>query len=648
MPSQDELELAKALAQAQSNRDARNEQLEQAKKGMPPPAASSSDNEYSYSEYSYDDSDIEGVPPPSGPPPQKVKNDENEDHPSDDSEYTGYSGYSGYSSDPGPPNLPPPAVTQVGGKPSGDADSDDWSTSGSDSDPGAPSVPMPPTKPIPTVESIAAEEAAAAAEEKKKKSKKYVPPPPEKMKEAATKIQCLIRKRLARKNLNFRKVQYAAATKMQSIVRGRQGRLHAKHVRGLQKNDEAYEVYLMQQTLLDSQDADYLDNEAHRLEQKVKLLKRRLKKRKNPKMQEELEMIEEELVSMKAKAEKARHQSLKMENRHEKAHHKNDEGNVKLSAHKILMEDLMMREEQERQMRQQRKKARAKIRAKKRKKGQAKKRPGDPAGWHSRIDPKTRRKYYINDETKETSWKKPVDIEGGEKYQPTEEEKKKKKEWHGWKKYNDPKSGRPYWYNKETKQTTWHDPKVAVQLKGQNQRAKVKAAAKKKRKWRRVLLLKVRLKKGADIEADLKKDGTFEGWKVYIDKKSGRPYWYNKDTKKTQWHDPHGISKKKESAWKEFTDKKSGKKYYYNGETKETSWHKPKGFHHEHNKHNKESPENTQEGHNHHHKEHWKTATTKDGRKYYYNVKTKKTSWKPPPGFEDEKTKTNEEETKKS
>ncbi len=104
------------------------------------------------------------------------------------------------------------------------------------------------------------------------------------MKKAATHIQCLVRKRIARKNVNFRRMQAHAATKMQSVVRGRQARVHAKHIKGLQNNDEAYEVYLMQQSLLATQDADYLDNEAHRLEQKVHMLRRRLKKRKNPKV----------------------------------------------------------------------------------------------------------------------------------------------------------------------------------------------------------------------------------------------------------------------------------------------------------------------------------------------------------------------------
>ena len=144
-------------------------------------------------------------------------------------------------------------------------------------------------------------------------------------------------------------------------------------------------------------------------------------------------------------------------------------------------------------MRAARKKARERIREKKRKKGGARKRRGDPAGWHSRIDPKTKRKYYINDETKETSWKKPGDVEGAEKApEDSKKDKEKKKEWHGWKKYKDPKTGRPYWHNKESGKTTWTDPKVEAQLKGQEARDKKKhlKAGKRKCKFPKVSTFK--------------------------------------------------------------------------------------------------------------------------------------------------------------
>ncbi len=172
-------------------------------------------------------------------------------------------------------------------------------------------------------------------------------------------------------------------------------------------------------------------------------------------MEEALKATEAEWEDMKKRADKARKVGEKAEGRHakgqgiEKTEGEEREANVNLQAHKIMMEDLLMREEQERERKAAKKRARAKMKAAKKKKGGARKRRGDPAGWHSRIDPATKRKYYINDKTKEVSWEKPADVPGGDKYE-SKDAGKKKKEWHGWKKYKDPKSGRPYWHNKES------------------------------------------------------------------------------------------------------------------------------------------------------------------------------------------------------
>ena len=80
-------------------------------------------------------------------------------------------------------------------------------------------------------------------------------------------------------------------------------------------------------------------------------------------------------------------------------------------------------------------------------------------------------------------------------------------------------------------------------------------------------------------------------WKELTDKKSGRKYYYNKATKKTTWRKPADFAtnqvkpkKKKTPApvahgtefW-ERTDKKSGRKYFINAETRQTMWRLPAG-----------------------------------------------------------------------
>ncbi|KAK2953525.1 hypothetical protein BLNAU_11525 [Blattamonas nauphoetae] len=70
------------------------------------------------------------------------------------------------------------------------------------------------------------------------------------------------------------------------------------------------------------------------------------------------------------------------------------------------------------------------------------------------------------------------------------------------------------------------------------------------------------------------------GWKEYQDKKSGRSYYYNKETKERSWKKPQNSNADPptESAptlppgWVEKTEKSSGRKYYYNKSLKKSSW----------------------------------------------------------------------------
>jgi hypothetical protein len=68
-----------------------------------------------------------------------------------------------------------------------------------------------------------------------------------------------------------------------------------------------------------------------------------------------------------------------------------------------------------------------------------------PAGWAPVKDPTTGRTYYYNATTRETSWTKP----GAAVALPA-----------GWRTVKDPTSGRTYYYNANTKETSWAFPKA--------------------------------------------------------------------------------------------------------------------------------------------------------------------------------------------
>jgi hypothetical protein len=68
-------------------------------------------------------------------------------------------------------------------------------------------------------------------------------------------------------------------------------------------------------------------------------------------------------------------------------------------------------------------------------------------------------------------------------------------------------------------------------------------------------------------------------WVEAKDPKSGKTYYFNKATKKTQWAKPTSmdmaLTPTDAANWKVGEDKKSGKSYYYNKATKQTTWKRP-------------------------------------------------------------------------
>lgn len=142
-------------------------------------------------------------------------------------------------------------------------------------------------------------------------------------------------------------------------------------------------------------------------------------------------------------------------------------------------------------------------------------------------------------------------------------------------------------------------------------------------------------------------------WTEATDPKTGKKYYYNKVTKKTQWSKPAemgggdaapaaaaggGADPNDDPAfWAEGTDPKSGKIYYYNKKTKVTSWKKPACMGATADKPVAATPAtpaaaaSPAASGDDNDTANWREATDpKSGKVYWYNKVTKKTTWKNP------------------
>ncbi|GLE10433.1 hypothetical protein PINS_up022534, partial [Pythium insidiosum] len=82
-----------------------------------------------------------------------------------------------------------------------------------------------------------------------------------------------------------------------------------------------------------------------------------------------------------------------------------------------------------------------------------------PDGWREAVDPASGDTYFWNENTKETSWERPA---SGEKTQPEEAADSKEEIQEvlqdGWEEVVDPQSNSTYYWHRETNETTWTRP----------------------------------------------------------------------------------------------------------------------------------------------------------------------------------------------
>jgi hypothetical protein len=194
-------------------------------------------------------------------------------------------------------------------------------------------------------------------------------------------------------------------------------------------------------------------------------------------------------------------------------------------------------------------------------------------GWTEMKDKASGRVFYYNKTTKKTQWTKPDELGSGVASAGTAATTDSTAAWVA---REDPATKRKYYYNTETKKTQWETPdelkKTARTPKSDNEKIVDKTGGTPTRQ-------------SAPESGKAKTRGD---WKEMSDKSTGKVFYYNTVTKKTQWSMPDDAKNNAEqgektegeaiaatSDWKKMSDKKSGKVFYYNKVTKKTQWTVP-------------------------------------------------------------------------
>jgi len=138
-----------------------------------------------------------------------------------------------------------------------------------------------------------------------------------------------------------------------------------------------------------------------------------------------------------------------------------------------------------------------------------------------------------------------------------------------WAEVKDPRSGKTYYYNKKTKETSWTAPAVEPEPEPAEAEPEPEPEPRPQPE--------PEPRPQPEEPPSPAVDALPPGWVEAKDPKSGKTYYYNKTTKETSWKKPSASAAADELPphWAEVKDPNSGKTYYYNKVTKETSWKRP-------------------------------------------------------------------------
>eukprot|EP00930_Biecheleria_cincta_P071975 TRINITY_DN59415_c0_g1_i1.p1 TRINITY_DN59415_c0_g1~~TRINITY_DN59415_c0_g1_i1.p1 ORF type:complete len:752 (+),score=167.65 TRINITY_DN59415_c0_g1_i1:82-2256(+) len=215
--------------------------------------------------------------------------------------------------------------------------------------------------------------------------------------------------------------------------------------------------------------------------------------------------------------------------------------------------------------------------------------------WTEHTDPETGKTYYHNSLTNETTWTKPAAAAASSSHNGGYAKAKlpaaPPAAFAGdlpsdWSEHKDSGTGEAFYYNARTKESSWTRPTGAATEQRPVAPSRPEPAF-----------------------------AANDDWKEHTDPETGRKYYHNLRTRETAWEKPDNKDQAGDE-WKEHVDHATGKKYYHNTQTGETTWDRPKAIATE-----SEGMENWRD---------YRDSAT--GKTYYYNSVTKETTWNKPKG----------------
>mmetsp|Transcript_46142 Transcript_46142/g.128362 ORF Transcript_46142/g.128362 Transcript_46142/m.128362 type:complete len:366 (+) Transcript_46142:162-1259(+) len=210
-----------------------------------------------------------------------------------------------------------------------------------------------------------------------------------------------------------------------------------------------------------------------------------------------------------------------------------------------------------------------------------------PNDWTEHSDPGSGRVFYYNTLTGESAWERPkpqavasqpAAAASAPQVQQAAQATSLPKDWT---EHSDPSSGRTFFYNTVTGESSWEEPALQTAASqpaasapvGQTQSQQPEVSPQEK---------------APQSTATLPKD-----WTENMDPTSGRVYYFNAVTGVSSWDRPQPEEPLKLETvtgqleqqadqpaslpkdWTEHTDSSSGRKFFFNTVTKESSWEKP-------------------------------------------------------------------------
>lgn len=166
----------------------------------------------------------------------------------------------------------------------------------------------------------------------------------------------------------------------------------------------------------------------------------------------------------------------------------------------------------------------------------------------------------------------------------------------GWQEHKDPASGKSYYHNPSSGQTTWDRPGSATSVS--TEVVAVQPAAVPAEILEAAAAAAASAVAGTMTTASTQADAAAAdfatstttqeplpaGWQEHHDPNTGKMYFHNPATGETKWERPSEAASSVAASmvlppgWQQHTDANSGKVYYHNPSTGVTTWEKPTAF----------------------------------------------------------------------